>query len=210
MKKKSIALIASGVLGIGAAAAGIDKHENMLYGTNTAYCSIYNFFSGFDKNDIVDIDVAIYMDSKLSKDERNESMEAFEKARQNYFAEFGINLVPHKKSDVTAPENTDDLRGIISDREDFAVVFVDRVKNNIKNVEGMAYRGDSIIAVNSSSSYEGCIENTILHEIGHLFYAEHSDNPLCVMFHHQICFRMDEWCDDEKAIITKYKHRFWW
>lgn len=213
LKKKSIALIAAGALAAGAAGWFLyDRYECESYNFNTAYCTVRNAIFGFDKNDIEDIDVDIYFDSRLSKNEREEAMEAFEGTRQSYYNEFGINLVPNIEGIIKAPKNTDNIDSVIDNDADFSIVYLDEVRNNVRNPEGMAYLQDNIIAV-SASQDKGCIESTTAHEIGHLFYADHCkdvhEDVFCTMFRIGLCFSPENWCKTDRAVIELYKHRIW-
>ncbi|MFH1064943.1 MAG: hypothetical protein V1734_00355 [Nanoarchaeota archaeon] len=215
MKKiaKIIMGAAAGALAAGAAGWFLyDKYECESYNFNTAYCTMRNAIFEFDKNDIKDIDVDIYFDSRLSSEERRNAMEAFEGARQAYYTEFGINLVPNIEGRIKAPKNTDNIGSVIDNDADFSIAYLDEVRNNVRNPEGMAYLQDNIIAVNASQD-KGCIENTTAHEIGHLFYAGHCkdvhEDVFCTMFRINLCFSSNGWCKTDRAVIELYKHRFW-
>lgn len=213
LKKKSIALMAAGALAAGAIGWFLyDKYECHGYNFNTAYCTARNTIFGFDKNDIENIDVDIYFDSRLSKNEREKAMGVFEAARRSYYDEFGINLAPNIEGIIKAPKNTDNIDLVIDNDADFSIVYLDEVRNRVRNPEGMTYLDDNIIAVNASQD-AGCIENTTAHEIGHLFYADHckdvNEDVLCTMFKINLCFSSDGWCETDRAVIELYKHRFW-
>ncbi|MDD4878558.1 MAG: hypothetical protein PHO02_05990 [Candidatus Nanoarchaeia archaeon] len=205
VKKRNIALIAAGALGIGTiAATQIDRHYNLYYATNTAYCTIRNALLGTEGE--ADISIELCYENSLTRKQAINSRAAFENAREEYRDEF--NIVFRVMSEKTA-ESKDEC---LENNADISLFFVPEIpdsnKADAETTQGLANRRDNSIII-AYSQYRECLESTLLHEFGHMFYAEHSNNPDCVMFHHRACFRFDNWCDDEKAVITKYKHRFW-
>ncbi|MEK6863730.1 MAG: hypothetical protein AABX27_00385 [Nanoarchaeota archaeon] len=215
MKKIAKIIIGAAAGALAAGAVGwflYDKYECQSYNFNTAYCTARNAIFGFDRNDIEDIDIDIYFDSRLSSEEREDAMKSFERARQTYSKEFGINLVPNIEGKIKAPENTDDIGSVIDNDADFSIAYMTKIRNDIRNPEGMSYLDDNIIAVNASQDIGG-IENTTAHEIGHLFYADHCKDVnldvLCTMFKINLCFSSNGWCETDRAVIELYKHRFW-
>ncbi|MFA5887512.1 MAG: hypothetical protein WC852_02280 [Candidatus Nanoarchaeia archaeon] len=215
MKKIAKIIIGAAAGALAAGAIGwflYDKYECQGYNFNTAYCTARNAIFGFDKNNIEGIDVDIYFDSRLSSEERRKAKEAFEGARQAYYNEFGINLMPNIEGIIKAPKDTDNIDLVINNDADFSIVYMEEVKNNVRNPEGMSYLNENIIAVDASQDV-GCIENTTAHEIGHLFYADHckdvNEDVLCTMFRIGLCFSPNSWCETDRAVIELYKHRFW-
>jgi len=205
VKKKNIALIAAGVLGVGTCTAvQIDRQYNILYATNTAYCTIRNALFGTDG--ISKVDIALYYDSSMTRNEMRKARNAFENVKDEYQEEFGIDL------QIASENRAWDGRKEFDNIADLSMIFVPEIPDDdttdTETTKGLAFRRDSFMLIEYSSHME-CLESALQHELGHIFYAEHSDNPLCVMFHHNICFRQDIWCDEEKEIITRYKHRIW-
>lgn len=202
MKKKNIALIAAGALGVGAF-VGIqcDKRYNQLYALNTAYCTIRNALFGTEGT--ADIDVSLHYADGMPESKRNNARKAFENIKKEFFEEFGINF------SIVSEQIGTSNRGIA----DLSIMFVPDIPNDgpndTKAIAGLANRRTNIVYIKCSSDQE-CLEYTLMHELGHMFYAEHTDDPLCVMYTYNLCFRHDMWCDDERNAITEHKHRLWW
>lgn len=210
MKKKHIAFLSAGMLGWGAViAADIDERYNDMRYTNTVYCSAYNFFNG---NDTADVEVMLYMDKMLPEEQRKNASAAFSAVKSHFIAEFGISLIQNGSvKEIELPDDDSDwLPVLIRNNADMSIIFMRHIKpgSDEETTRGTAYQRHSVIGVDSSAS-EKCLENILAHEIGHLFYAEHTENPLCIMYRQALCEELGYWCDEEMETIRKYRHRIW-
>lgn len=195
------------------AATGVFAFDNSCYGnqriSNSVYCNVSNAVSGFDKNEMQDVSIGIYFGNEIPQDERGLSLKSFEFAKETYLKEFGINLVPSYRGNVEIPELTDSerLAGKISDDDDFELVFTHKAYDFGHINDADSNLVDMIVRVNPY--YGDCTPYLLIHEIAHMFYAEHSEKPSSIMFPEVFCSDFQKFDGETRGMIETYKNRIW-
>lgn len=195
------------------AAAGVLAFDNSYYGnqiiTNTLYCNASNIFSSFERNEIQDVGVGIYFGNEIPDKERQESIAAFNLAREKYLQEFGINFVPNYRGNVEIPELTSsgELSDMISDEDDFELVFTHKAYSDGHINDADSNLVANIVRVNPY--WDDCTYYLILHETAHMFYAGHIEKPSSIMFPEVFCDDFQQFDEETRDTIETYKNRFW-
>ncbi|MDI6738578.1 MAG: hypothetical protein QME12_08790 [Nanoarchaeota archaeon] len=202
------------------AVPGVFAFDNSCYGnqiiTNSIYCNASNLISDFDRNEIQDVCIGIYFGNEIPEKERQESIFAFEFTRQEYLQEFGINLIPNYRGNMEIPELTgseklsesEALADRISDADDFELVFTHKAYNFGRIIDADSNLVDMIVRINPSFSLE-CTRDLLLHEIAHMFYAEHIEKPSSIMFPEVFCSGFQKFDEETRDTIETYKSRLW-
>jgi hypothetical protein len=212
MRAKRILIGATaGIAGLIGCGTALDFFCGTKYFVNYAYCTAMEITKDFDRNEVVEIPVAVYYDGFLQREDIDKCYKAYSMVEDEMLRQFGIKLNMIDSGARGLPEcaTAHYLNAIGSSEAEINLYCVSHVYQAERKCDlGLSDRIENTIQVVSTMNLDET-SDVMIHEIGHMFYAEHSDNPFCVMFHHSICFRMDKWCDEEKAVITEYKHRFW-
>ncbi|MBU2637985.1 MAG: hypothetical protein KJ955_03365 [Nanoarchaeota archaeon] len=195
------------------AVPGVFAFDNSPYGnqqiTNYLYCNATHFISGFDRNEIQDVSVGVYFGTEIPDGERNESVKAVETTRDRYLQEFGINLVPYYRGNVEIPALTssDELADMVSDEDDFELVFTHKASRGERIIDADSNLVAMVVRV--SPAYAECMPYLLMHEIAHMFYAEHSEKPSSIMFSEVFCSDFQKFDNEARRTIEIHKKRIW-
>lgn len=211
MKSKTLAsLVLAG--GVAANVLAIDNTVLDSWVTNHIYCPARYVVEGFDKKGIVNVDVAVYMDKELAEEQKDKCLTASTETWAEYITEFGINLRMREAKDIDIPENKYTFYfEVLDSTDDITIIFTN--KRSFPGGDDSAGFSDptsNVIFVYANFYNREAINNVLIHEIGHLFYASHTDDNNCYMYGSMNYYNEGlHWCDDEKNDVRMFKHKFW-
>ncbi|MFA5887511.1 MAG: hypothetical protein WC852_02275 [Candidatus Nanoarchaeia archaeon] len=211
MKSTTLAsLVIAG--GIAANILALDNTVLDSWLTNHIYCPVRYAAEGFDSNDIERVDVAVYIDKELDEEQKGNCSRACSGVWAEYLHEFGISLQMREAEEITLPEEAYPYyTEALSDDDDMTIVFTGK-RCWAKDSESVGHSDPTMNIVYIYSKYyaEEAIENVMIHEIGHLFYAGHSEERNCYMHATASPYLDDiQWCEDERSTIRLFKHKIW-
>jgi len=96
---------------------------------------------------------------------------------------------------------------MVSGEDDFELVFTHKAYLNGKLTDADSNLVAMIMRANPS--YGDCTQYALLHEIAHMFYAEHSGKPSSIMFTEVFCSGFQKFDDETRDTIETYKNRWW-
>lgn len=198
--------------GLVANVLAIDNTVLDSYLTNHLYCPARYAVEGFDRTDIECVDVAVYMDRELGNGARENCSRASSDAWNEYFKEFGISLQMREPEEIAIPEKayTQHFEAL-SDDDGLTIVFTNkRCFPGGDGAVGFSDPTQNIVLVYAEYYSEEAIANVLIHEIGHLFYAGHTEDKNCYMYgSSNYCNEGVHWCEEERDTIRMFKHKIW-
>jgi hypothetical protein len=167
---------------------------------------------GFDRTDIERVDVAVYIDKELDAEAKKNCSRAVSDVWNEYFKEFGISLQMREPEEISIPKNAYvHYFEALSDDDDLTIIFTNN-KCWAKDSESVGYSDptQNVAYVYSRYYSEEAIRNVLIHEIGHIFYAGHSEGRYCYMNATASPY-LDGigWCEEERDTIRLFKHKLW-
>lgn len=182
------------------------------YLTNHLYCPARYAAEGFERNDIVRVSAAVYIDNELDEESRENCSEAASDVWAEYLKEFGISIHMSEPKEIAIPRQVylHSFEAISSDY-DMAIVFTNK-KCWLKNDSSIGYADptSNVVFVYSEYYSSVTIKNILIHEIGHLFYAGHTEGENCYMNRSTSPGNPElEWCDETISTIRMFKHKIW-
>ncbi|MFH1064941.1 MAG: M12 family metallo-peptidase [Nanoarchaeota archaeon] len=211
MKSTTLAsLIIAG--GVAANILVIDNTVLDSWITNHIYCPARYIVEGFDMHDIINVDVAVYIDKDLNQEQKENSKHAGLSARAEYLHKFGINFGMREAEEISIPEKAYTQRfEALSGNDDMTIVFTGK-KCFPSEGGGIGYSDPTmnVVFVYAEGYSAAAMRNILIHEIGHLFYASHSNDESCFMNETSSPNKKNmQWCDETLTSIRMYKHKFW-
>lgn len=201
---------AAGIAGLVGAWASLDYFCGTKYIVNYAYCTARQITEDFDRNEIVEIPVAVYYDGFLQREEIDKCYKAYSMAEDEMMRQFGIklNMIDSGARGIPKGVNMQYLADIGSRDAIINMYCVSHIyQPDLQCNLGLSSEITNSIQIVSTKELDE-IFNVMLHEIGHLFYAEHTENPGCYMYYKRSNIE-PHWCDEERETIEKYKKRLW-
>ncbi|MFH1064942.1 MAG: zinc-dependent metalloprotease family protein [Nanoarchaeota archaeon] len=200
----------AGIIGATGVAAALDFYAGDKQLTNAIYCNASYLFSGFDRNDIKEVSVALYAEHTLEPEQIRNARQGFNLAAEEYMRQFGIRLNVIEAELRSLPDKADPayMKEVGNKNADINIFFTEDMPcRNGKSYGGWADKYNNTIRVHDIATNPEYMRSLLIHEIGHLFYAEHTSKEGCYMEH---CFTScPVWCDEERETIEKYKIRLW-
>ncbi|MDD4878559.1 MAG: hypothetical protein PHO02_05995 [Candidatus Nanoarchaeia archaeon] len=208
--KKALIGAALGIAGLLGGVSTCNYYAGDKRIVNYAYCTARNIFNDFDREEIVEIPIAVYYDGFLQREDIDRCYNAYSMAEDEMLRQFGIKFNMIDSGARGLPENISMfyLREIGSREASINLYCVSRIyqQENECNIGLSSLAANSIQVVARMETEE--VRDVMLHEIGHLFYAEHTDDERCYM-HYRSTTSPLQWCDEERETIEKYKVRLW-
>lgn len=211
MKSTTLAsLVIAG--GIAANVLALDNTVIDSWLTNHIYCPARYVIEGFDRTDIDRVDVAVYIDRELDKESKENVSRASSGVWDEYFREFGISLQMREPVEIDVPEKAYTYQfEVLSDDDDITIVFTNK-KCWDKGGTSVGYSDSiqNVVYVHSEYYSAEGIRNVLIHELGHLFYASHTNDTACYMYGSANYYLNNvHWCEDERNTIRMFKHKIW-